>query len=116
MKLLYFYIILFFFFIGFSKGYSQEYKLTFRILNENTGQAIENVNIYIQPCTCGGVSNNEGLFSLKLLEDKYQIIISYTGFKEEILNVDLNKDMFFEVALKVTVEKLSEVIIKAKKL
>lgn len=115
MRKSYFYFVLFFFFIGVCKGYTQEYELSFKVVNELTNKPLEDVNIFIEPCSCGGVSNSSGQFSINLPKGDYQVSFTYIGFNDNLQNIVLNKNLLLDVQLNENEEKLSEVVIRAKK-
>lgn len=100
----------------FSMGQEKEYELSFKIIDFNTGKPLESADVFIQPCECGGISNEDGLFSIKLPEKKYQVIISYIGFKQRVKQVTLNTNITVKVQLQPQEEQLSEVIVRAKNL
>lgn len=93
---------------------SQTKKLSVNIIERTTGQPLQNTEVAISPCQCGGLSNNQGGFSITLPEDNYQITITYIGYRTEFREVVLDKDVFLEVALTEKQEELSEVIVRAK--
>ncbi len=98
----------------FNTVIGQEYTLSFKVGSVTTGKPLENVAISIQPCSCGGISDKEGLFSINLPKGNYTIHSTYIGFKDNIQTVELNKNMLLGVKLREQEEELSEVIIKAK--
>ncbi len=117
MKISFFsFIILVFLSFNTVKGQNQKYKLSFRILNEITGKPLENVAVFLEPCSCGGVSDRDGLFSINLPENTYQAKVRYIGFREHLQTIVLNRDFLLDVKLFEKEEKLSEVIVKAKKI
>ncbi len=100
--------------MSFNSIIGQEYTLSFKVVNEKTGIPLENVAISIQPCSCGGISDKEGLFSIDLPKGKHTINSTFIGFKDHIQTIELNKDTLLYVNLYEQGEELSEVIIKAK--
>jgi len=95
-------------------GQNREYRLTISVVNTNTGLPLENANIAISPCACGGVSNLQGKFVIALPQDTYSIFVSYTGFRDNIQEVVLNSDSEIKISLDEQEEQLSEVIVRAK--
>lgn len=67
------------------------------------------------PCSCGGATNVNGDYSIKLKQGNYTIRTSYIGFNENIQNVLLNDNKIIEVLLEENNEELSEVVVRAKK-
>ena len=110
MKVSFFILLL----LSFNSILGQEYTLSFKVVNEKTGISLENVAISIQPCSCGGISDKDGLFSIDLPKGRYTINSTFIGFKDHIQTIELNKDILLYVNLYEQGEELSEVIIKAK--
>ncbi len=112
MKIFFFKIFLFFLCCNCLRA--QEYKMSFKVIEEATGKPLENTDIFIQPCSCGGITDVSGLFSKYLTEDTYLVTISYVGFKKDVRTVLLNKETLIEIHLQEDKEQLSEVILNAK--
>ncbi len=101
----------------FNVSYSQnkEYKLSFKVIDQETGLNVDNAQILITPCNCGGVTDYTGGFNIKLVKNTYAINISYVGYNtySQIINLDKNQQLSIKLHRKE--EKLSEIIVKAKK-
>lgn len=95
-------------------SHSQDYKVTGLVIDSKTEKTIEYVNIGISNKGVGTVSNENGIFSLKLNEQvkkKDSIIFSHIGYKTQILKVselENNKNTIF---LKPETNLLKEVVI-----
>lgn len=96
-------------------GQTTQYAISFEVTSEDTGLALDNAQISISPCNCGGVTNGSGRFSISLPENTYIITISYIGFKNDVQTLQLNNSVILEIALKEQEEQLSEVIVRAKR-
>lgn len=97
-------------------GQVNKYELSFKVVDQETNTPLSNADIFILPCECGGVSDSNGLFSIMLPENEYEINISYVGFTNNNQIVFLSEDFFIEVPLVENEELLSEVVITAKKI
>ncbi len=95
---------------------AQNYKLSFAITDLNAGYFLENVQISIEPCNCGGVTDKNGFLSLDLPEGTYTVSISYIGYKKITQQISLNSDRLLRLQMSEQEEQLSEVIVRAKKL
>ncbi|WP_406685054.1 TonB-dependent receptor [Seonamhaeicola sp. MEBiC1930] len=115
MKLVQLFMVLLFVCTGLGYGQSEEYELSITVVNDQTGNPMENVNIFIEPCSCGGVTNAQGLFSTNLPQNKYQIVVTYIGFKDKLLSILLDKNISQQLRLRSNNEELSEVVVNAKK-
>lgn len=92
-----------------------EYGLSFQIQESTTNYNLENANIAISPCNCGGVSNGSGEFSINLPGGNYHIEVTYVGFDTYSQDITLDMDMQLQVRLNESQEKLSEVVVRARK-
>ena len=95
--------------------YAQVHTLSFKILENITNRPIENVQIALTPCACGGVTNANGEFTITLPEATYNSKIYYIGFKTLEKEILLNQDKILRLTLSEEEEQLSEVILSAKK-
>lgn len=93
-----------------------EYRISFQITEENTGDGIENAQISITPCACGGVTDGNGSLTLELPQNTYTITVSNIGYKKYAQQVFLNREILLKIKLSEQEEQLSEVVVKAKKI
>lgn len=111
------YINLFFLFFSLAlvaQSQNENYNLTIQVFDKNYEFPIENAQVSITPCACGGVSNRNGKLNLMLPKKTYEIRVSYIGFKTEIQNIILDQDRLVKVELVEQEQELSEVILRAK--
>ena len=80
-------IILFLF--SFSFCYSQDSKVTGFIRDANSREALPYANISIKDDTKGVSSDTEGEYELTLPAGNYELLVSYIGYKTEIIPVEL---------------------------
>ena len=70
------------------------------IKDQNTGETLIGANIYnASNPTDGTTSNTYGFFALSLPEGSYQLIISYLGYEEQTIDIDLNDNFKIEIGL-----------------
>ncbi len=112
-----FYLISFLCFCFANPSYGQaiEYTLSFEVLAEETGLPLDDAQIAITPCACGGVTNAAGRFSISLPADTYQINVSFIGFSDDTRTLELNGNTIIKVELTEAQEELSEVVVRARK-
>lgn len=112
------FILLFSFFIFFHLLGAQvsQYKLSFKVIDQNTGQPIQNAQILIIPCECGGITDGMGALTLELPSNTYSVKVTYLGYSEYLDEILLDRNKLLNVALLEQEEELSEVIIRAKKI
>ncbi|MEM9647486.1 MAG: TonB-dependent receptor [Bacteroidota bacterium] len=100
---------------GHITAQTKTYKLSFRITDEQTAQGIENAQISITPCSCGGITDENGNLALELSENTYTITVSNIGYEQYRQRIVLNRGVLLEIALSEQEQQLSEVVVKAKK-
>ncbi len=98
-----------------SFGQAQEFSLSFEVLVEETGLPLDDVQIAISPCACGGITNTSGRFSINLPANTYNVAVSYIGFQDNIQTINLDRSMIIQIGLKEEQEQLSEVVVRAKR-
>ena len=111
MKTLYTFLILAL--MIFSHAMAQESTIS-GIIKDISGSGMPGANIYIKGTYDGVSSNTDGNFTLKTLVRGEQIlIVSYIGFIEQQIPIDIQGDKYFEIILKAVQNELSEVVIAA---
>lgn len=115
MKVLGKYVVFTFLLIGhILKAQTGEFQLTINVSDYETGLPLENAQISIVPCSCGGVTDKSGRFLITLPTDSYDITVSFIGFQTELRTVQLNGSRMIKITMDEFEEKLSEVIVRAK--
>lgn len=109
-------IVILFFTLGVVMVQAQEHTFSLEVFEQVSGRPLDNAQIVITPCACGGVTDASGKFQISLPVDTYTITVSYIGFKDEIQTVILDKSMSLIVRLQEAEEQLSEVIVRAKRI
>ena len=85
------------------------------IIQNNKGQALSGVNIYIKnkPQT-GTVTDKKGYFEIKLPREKQQLVIDYLGYKPQTISADIQKDKYLIIKLTPENNQLNTLIINVK--
>jgi len=92
--------------------YAQEnYIINGVIKDSSSNETLYGVNILVANSNFGAVTNEYGFYSLKLPEGNHQIIISYLGYQEQTITVDLSENITLNFSLSETSESLDEVVI-----
>ncbi|WP_419211423.1 TonB-dependent receptor [Maribacter sp. X9] len=94
---------------------AQEHTLSFQIRENITNKPIEDVQIILTPCACGGVTDSNGEFNITLPDKTYHARISFIGFKTIESEILLDKDITLTLLLSEEQEELSEVVLRAKR-
>ena len=77
-----------------------------------TGEALPNVNIYIQGTTIGTMSNAEGMFLLRGYIDRQRtMVVSAVGYNTERVRIEAGQQVGIDVALKEKVGNLGDVFV-----
>lgn len=95
-------------------AYSQTFTLSLIVKDLDTSLPLENAEVIISKCSCGGITNSKGVFTIDLPKNNYRATISYIGYQKEIVDIRLDKTLTITTALKEQQEELSEVILRAK--
>ena len=89
------YLLTFLLCMGFAPAlWSQTFTLSGFIKDERTGETLIGVNVYNKTSVAQGTSTNTyGFFSLTLPKGQYTIKISYVGYADKEIEVDLSADI-----------------------
>lgn len=96
--------------------HAQEYRLVVEVFDELTKQPMVSSEIIIDQCSCGGITNDNGLFSINLPQNSYTVTVNYIGFKSEKITIELNSKKNIKFYLEEEQEQLSEVVVRAKRI
>lgn len=119
MKYLLFVKFLCFCSLIFSSAFAQSGKLSGKITEEKTGEALTGVTVYISDLAKGGVTNLDGEYSIiSIPSGTYTVRFSYLGFSTVIVdNVEIfsGQTTTYNVELKEEVFEGEELIVKAER-
>ncbi|KAF0237718.1 MAG: Cna protein B-type domain [Prolixibacteraceae bacterium] len=73
--------------------------VTGKIINENTGGALENVGIFETFSGIGTITNGSGFFSLMLKPGNAEFVISHSGYKNLSRKMVLHSDTTLTLSL-----------------
>ena len=95
--------------------YAQEkFTLSGFVSDKNNGENIIGVNIFCKELKQGVVSNTFGFYSLTLPAGNYEISFSYIGYKTQVHNLNLDKDIQKNIAFDIASFSVGEVQVRAK--
>lgn len=114
-------LVLLFLFGSGSVGWSLqaqagEATLTIRVLDAADRSPLVGVQVALDPCACGGITDETGTFSMVLSRRKYEVELFYLGFKGVQRPVDLTNSVTLELLMEEAVEQLSEVVLRARRI
>ncbi len=84
-----------------------------KITDVKSGNPMAGASVFCQNTTTGTISNNDGLFSLHLVNGGYDLVVSYTGYETQVLRVSnssRDKDSL-NILLKEEDKSMSEVVV-----
>jgi len=84
------------------------------VKEKGSKETLIGVNIYIPKLKTGTITNTYGFYSLTLLPDSYEVIVSYVGYQPKSFLIDLKTDISLDVDLEYAID-LAEVVISADK-
>ncbi len=100
------------FLLSIYTSYAQEtFTINGVVKDSSSNETLYGVNILVIDANLGAVTNEYGFYSLKLPEGEHNIVISYLGYEQRSLTVDLKKNLTLNFSLAETSESLEEVVI-----
>lgn len=99
MKTVFPYYLLFLCMVLSFLGNAQLIVVTGKIINENTGTALENVGIFETFSGIGTITNISGFFSLMLKPGNAEFVITHTGYKNLSRKMVLHSDTTLTLSL-----------------
>ena len=86
-----------------------------KVIDSATRQPLDKASAYCQNTTQGTVSNNEGVFYMRLPNGGYDLVVTYTGYEKRVLRISNNQAMgdTLVIALNKADQSLTEVAVVA---
>ena len=107
MKQLLFLSLLF----SLTKTYSQQYVITGKVV-DTLQQPLTGASVFCQNTTIGTAANTSGEFKLYLPEGGYNLIITYTGYQTQSIQISNTTQSPVTIVLKPKEKELAEVVIQ----
>jgi len=79
-----------------------------------SGEVLIGANIYIRGTYLGTTTNAYGFYSLTLPANSYPVVFSYVGYKDFLMNINLEKDEEATVEMETSSLTIKEVLIQSK--
>jgi len=102
--------ILFLFFFSLLQA-QETYTINGVIKDESSNETLYGVNILVTDLNSGVVSNEYGFYSLKLPKGSHNLIISYIGYQEQSITIEIDRNSTFNFSLIESSENLEEIVI-----
>ncbi|HZH01778.1 MAG TPA: carboxypeptidase-like regulatory domain-containing protein, partial [Flavisolibacter sp.] len=87
--------------------------LSGKVIDAETKQPLEGASVFAQNTTIGAVTKADGSFKLSFAKGGYELVVSFTGYVAERINVEASGDKEMNIELKKEDKSLGEVVIKA---
>lgn len=100
----------------YGQAQPREGTLRVQVLNAADDTPLEGVQLAIRPCSCGGITDREGRFSITLSRQTYQVEFFYLGFRGERREINLAESTELVVRMSEQAEQLSEVVLRARRI
>lgn len=94
---------------------AQKYTISGYIKDNATGEELLGANVMAKGKSLGTSSNTYGFYSLSLDKGNYQIIFSYLGYHDQIIDISLNADIKLNIEMETNAVVSQEVVINADK-
>ena len=106
-------IIVFNFFFSFGSG--SKHTISGYVKDKSNGEMLIGATVYIKELKTGAVTNVYGYYSISIPDAKYNIVFSYVGYVSVAKEIDLNKNITFNIDLELTQTNIKEVVITDKR-
>ncbi|UNY99722.1 TonB-dependent receptor [Zhouia spongiae] len=93
---------------------AQEYTLSGTIKDAENGETLLGANLYLLNTTYGVTTNEYGFYSLTAPSGSYTLVVSYIGYTEMQLPVNIDANKKLNIELKASSTQLNEVEVVAK--
>ncbi len=108
----YFYLLVFL--LVWTCSFSQNFTISGKVTNLFNGETLFGAEILTSDYKRGTTSNEYGFYSLTLPKGKYILIVNYLGFKPIREEIDLSKNIIWNIGLSEVENTLDEVVISSK--
>lgn len=109
MKLTSFFLLFFF----TSPVAQAQITISGKVLDSATREPLLGASVFAQNTTLGTTSNSDGEFSLQLKSGGYELIFSFTGYRNEEVRITENKNQQLEILMVKEDKSLGEVVLQS---
>ena len=100
--------------VCFATAAQQKTTLNGYIKDNDNGEELIGVTVYIPTLKAGTVSNDYGFYALTVPAGKYQVQFSYLGYKTQVIELDLTRDAVQNISMASEAEQMQEIVIEEK--
>ena len=106
--------VLWFYFLGCMLVLGQDsHTISGTITDKSNGETLFGASVFLSGTTVGGVTNEYGFYSITAPEGVYVLNISYMGYTDVNININLNQDLKFNIEISEFSTELDEVVVTA---
>lgn len=84
------------------------------VRDQENGEELIGVTVYIPQLKAGTVTNDYGFYALTVPKGRYEVQYSYVGYKAHIETIDLQRDVSSNINLASVAELMQEIVIEEK--
>jgi len=111
MKKIFLFTLLIF---AFAFGFSQNFTVSGKVIDSATREPLAFASVFCQNTTQGTATNKEGSFYLNLKEGGYDLVITYTGYRSQLIRISPEiKTNGLEVEMVKEEKSIEEVVIRS---
>jgi hypothetical protein len=103
---------LLFFFFTFSISAQEKHTISGTVYDKRGNETLIGATIYFSDLNVGTTTNEYGFYSITILEGTHNVSVSYLGFSEENMIIELNNKTSLDFYLSEASQTLDEVLIK----
>jgi hypothetical protein len=98
----------------FGIAFGQDFTVSGKVVDSATKEALAFASVFCQNTTLGTTTNKEGSFHLSLKQGGYDLIITYTGYRSQLIRISPEmKPTGLEIALIKEEKSIEEVVIRS---
>ncbi|HET9747248.1 MAG TPA: carboxypeptidase-like regulatory domain-containing protein [Chitinophagaceae bacterium] len=98
----------------FGTAFSQDFTVSGKVVDSATREPLAFASVFCQNTTLGTTTNKEGSFHLSLKQGGYDLIITYTGYRSQLIRISPEmKPTGLEIALIKEEKSIEEVVIRS---
>ncbi len=83
------------------------------VTDAETKLPLEGASVFAQNTTLGAVTKNDGSFKLYLNKGGYELVVSFSGYTSNVINIEASGEKTINIELKKEDKSLSEVVVKS---
>ncbi len=86
--------------LGSTLAFAQKFTISGVVTSSESGEKLLGANVYLQGTSVGAATDMDGKFSITADKGTYTLTCSYIGFETKQMEINLNKDLAVNFALK----------------